>query len=116
MPSLKLDIKNEQRFGKKIVIQKLSGKVSEIRSIRERTVSVNGANIFNAMPRIIREYQGDFPGFKIMVDTFLMEVPDCPILDGYTSHNMDRSNRPSNSLIDWCDNMNVINWVPGSLE
>ena len=88
---------------------------SRICSIRDRTVAINGANIFNAMPRIIREYQGDFPGFKIMVDTFLMEVPDCPILDGYTSHNMDRSNKPSNSLIDWCDNMNVINWVPGSL-
>ena len=115
MPSLNLNTKNEQRFGNKMIIQKLSGKVLGIRTIRDRTVSINGANIFNAMPRVIREYQGDFSGFKILVDTFLIEIPDCPILDGYISHNMDRNNKPSNSLIDWCENMNCINWLPGSL-
>ena len=45
-----------------------------------------------------------------------MEVPECPILDGYILHNMDRCNKPSNTFIDQCDNMNCMEWIPGSLD
>ena len=68
------------------------------------------------MPRIIRDFNGDFAGFKTLVDTYLMDIPDCPILDGYTSHNLDRDNKPSNSLIDWNGNLNNVNWTPGILN
>ena len=116
VPSLNLEIKNDPRFGTKIKIPKLSGKISSVRSIRERTVNINGARIFNSMPRIIRDYNGDFPGFKSLVDIYLMEIPDCPIVEGYTSHNLDNGNNPSNSIIDWNENLNCINWLPGALN
>ena len=99
-----------------ISIPKLSGKVSAIRTIRERTVSIHGVRIFNSMPRIIRDFNGDFSGFKSLVDIYLMDIPDCPILDGYISHNLDRDNKPSNSLIDWNANLNNVNWTPGVLN
>ena len=83
--------------------------------IRKKTINVAGARIFNSMPRIIREYKGDFKGFKTMVDSFLVEVPDCPVIDGYTSHNLDENSKPSNSLIHWNRNLNSINWIPGTL-
>ena len=68
------------------------------------------------MPRFIREFDGNFQQFKSMVDMYLMEVPDCPILDGYSSHNLDGDNRQSNSLIDWNSNLNNENWLPGALS
>ena len=68
------------------------------------------------MPRIIRDHNGDFPGFKSLVDMYLMEIPDCPLVDGYTSHNLDNQNKPSNSIIDWNENRNCINWLPGALN
>ena len=60
VPSLNLEVKNDLRYEIKVIIPKLSGKISSVRTIRERTVNINGARIFNSMPRIIREYDGDF--------------------------------------------------------
>ena len=67
------------------------------------------------MPCLIREYDGDFSGLKSLVDIYLMEIPDYPIIDGYTSHNLDKDNRPSNLIIDWNENLNNVNWLPGAL-
>ena len=64
------------------------------------------------MPHVIREYDREFASFKTLVDTYLMEVPDCPILDGFISHNMDKDNKPSNSIIDWNENLNCVNCIP----
>ena len=113
--NLNISTKYDGRFGRKIELPKLSGSVGSIKTIRERTINVFGARLFNSMPRIIREYSGDFKGFKSMIDSYLMEVPDCPVLDGYISHNMDENNKPSNSLIHWNKNLNSINWIPGTL-
>ena len=56
-----------------------------------------GARVYNSMPQIIREYSGDIKGFKTLVDMYLMDVPDCPIIDGYTTHNLVGDSKPSNS-------------------
>ena len=115
VPNFNISTKYDGRFGRKIELPKLSGSVGSIKTIRERTINVAWAQIFNSMPRIIREYSGDFKGFKSMIDTYLMEVPDCPVLDGYILHNMDENSKPSNSLIHWNRNLNSINWIPGTL-
>ena len=64
VPNLNISSKYYVRYGQKIDIPKLSGSVGSIKMIRERTINVAGARVFNLMPRIIREYKGDFNGFK----------------------------------------------------
>ena len=107
--------KNESRFGLKVEIPKISGSVGSIITIRERTINIAGAKMFNSMPRIIREYAGKLEGFKTLLDQFLSDIPDCPVIDGYISHNLDGKSKPSNSLIDWNNNLNNSNWTPGAL-
>ena len=115
VPNINILTKNELRYGLKDEIPKLSGSVSSVRSIRERTINVAGARMYNSMPKVIREYAGDLKGFKILLDQYLSEIPDCPIIDGYISHNLDEKSKPSNSLIHWNNNLNNINWTPGAL-
>ena len=115
VPNINIVTKNELRYGLKVEIPKLSGSVGSIRSIRERTINVAGAKMFNSMPKLIREYTGDLKGFKVLLDLYLAEIPDCPIINGYTSHNLDENSKPSNSLIHWNKNLNNINWTPGAL-
>ena len=110
--SLGLIIKNESRFGPKIHIPKITSKVARVISLKEKLIHISGARIFNSMQHVIREYSGKFEGFKSLVDQYLSEVPDCPIMDGYISHNMDSNSRMSNSLEVWNDNLNSYNWIP----
>ena len=112
VPSLNFKLKTDLRHGPKIVIENMTGCIRRVQTLRERTVYIAGAKIFNSMPRYIREFKGEFAEFKKTVDQYLSEVPDCPLLEGYISHNLDRNLRMSNSLIVWSENMNTYDWVP----
>ena len=111
VPNINLIIKNDTRLGHKIVIPKISGTVQRIASLRKRLIHISGAGIFNSIPHIIREYQEEFRELKSIVDQYLSEVPDCPILEGYISHNWDRKFDMCNSLIDCKENINSCNWT-----
>ena len=82
--------------------------------MKERMIHIYGARLFNSMPRTIREYAGTLEEFKIVLDSFLSLIPDCPILQGYISHNMDSKCNQSNCLMDWVRNLNLTNWNPES--
>ena len=112
VPSLNLNLQTDPRHDPKIVIENITGSIRRIKTLRVRTLYIAGAKIFNSMPRYIWEFKGEFAEFKKIVDQYLSEVPDCPILEGYTSHNLDGNLRMSNSLIVWNDNLNTYNWVP----
>ena len=64
------------------------------------------------MPRVIREFRGQFAQFKILVDKYFNTIPDCPLMEGYISHNLDKNLKMSNSIIVWSENMNTDDWVP----
>ena len=57
------------------------------------------------------QYDGEFLGFKSLIDQYLTQVPDYPVLDGYTTHNLDKNGKSSNLLITWNENMNSYDWT-----
>ena len=65
------------------------------------SLMVNGVNLFNSLPRIIRNIKNDLPEFKKKLDAFLNKVPDQPECPGYRPEARDINGHPSNSIIDW---------------
>lgn len=61
--------------------------------IRDASLPINGARLFNALPKHIRNLTGvKLLSFKNALDTFLSSVPDQPQLPGYTAHRRASSN------------------------
>ena len=114
VPSLGLSTSNDQRKGRLIVIPKNTGTVQRIKTLKDKSIQRTGARLFNRLPRIIRDYEGEYQGFKELVDTFLDTIPDCPCLPGYQTHNLDNTGRQSNSIVDWCRNMKTDGWIPNA--
>ena len=112
VPSLGLSISNDTRRGPLIDIERISGKVMKIRTIKSRHIKYEGARLFNSLPRYIREFDGNHESFKYLLDKFLWTIPDCPILNGYSSHNLDKNNEQSNCISDWIRNLKLHDWVP----
>ena len=89
----------------------MTGSIMRIQYLRERTIYISGAKIFNSIPCCVREFKGEFSQFKILVDSYLAEVPDCPLLEGYVSHNLDSNLKMSNSIIVRNNNLNAEDWL-----
>ena len=67
-----------------------------MRTLREGTLSVNGAQLFNILPEHLRILTNlELPEFKKKLDEFLATVPDEPQSPGYT----DIRRAESNSLL-----------------
>ena len=112
IPSLGLVWNQSERNGRKIVIPKVSGKVQSIVTLKEKCINIAGAKLFNMLPKILRNFQGNFKMFKNMFDKWMVDVPDCPNMPGYISHNLDDKGHMSNSLTDWCRNLKCDDWTP----
>ena len=82
-----------------------------IRTIREKSIFGQGPKLFNALPKCIREWSGEFEGFKILVDCFLELIPDEPIISGYRTKNTDLYSKETNYLTHWIRNLNLQNWT-----
>ena len=68
-----------------------------IQSLRESSLSVHGARLFNCLPRSLRDMSGQsIDVFKRNLDNFLRLVPDEPLVPGYTA----MRKTDSNSLLD----------------
>ena len=73
-----------------------------IQTIRESSFSVMGPNVFNSLPRHIRDLKCDtgcdtVDKFKSHLDSYLKLVPDQPLIPGYTAYRTCETN----SLISW---------------
>ena len=65
-------------------------------TIYRSSITVHGAKLFNAMPRHIRDATNmPIDEFKKLLDAHLAQIPDQPLLHGYTS----RKQADSNSII-----------------
>ena len=86
------------RNGRQCVIPPISKSSStRVRSLREGSLSVHGARLFNCLPRQLRDMTDvELPEFKKKLDEFLATIPDEPQSPGYT----DIRRAASNSLLD----------------
>ena len=92
-----------ERLGRRLKIPTLkSGGRQAIQSLREQTLQINGARLFNIMPRSIREMKVHQQEFKEALDTYLSSVPDHPkIRDQIPAAVHQVTGRHCNSLLAW---------------
>ena len=86
------------RNGRTSIIPSLKRDASQrIQGLRESSLSVHGARLFNCLPRCLRDMSGkSVDVFKRNLDNFLRLVPDEPLVPGYTA----MRSADSNSLLD----------------
>ena len=89
VPSLGLSTRWDSRRGLLIEENRTVGSTAAIRSKKDKTIFKIGPKLFNSLPRSMRDVVSSFDEFKIILDMFLDLIPDCPILKGYYSHNVD---------------------------
>ena len=73
--------------------------------------------MFNNLPKALRSSKLTFASLKSLLDCFLNEVPDRPVLAGYVTGNLALNGRRSNSLLDWTrNNPEWKDWKPEKLD
>ena len=95
---------NEGRLGRKCSSPSVKNTAaSAIKKIRYASLSVKGPQLFNSLPAEIRNLNNcSVETFKRALDRFLSNVPDEPLIPGYTA--MRRAD--SNSLVDMVKHIN----------
>ena len=105
------------RRGYVITIPPLTGSVNSVKTMREKSLPISAAKLYNSLPYYIRDYEGDdYKTFKAMLDEFLSSIPDEPSVPGLSTSNQNTDSRPSNSIIDWSRNMRNSSWTPATLQ
>ena len=87
----KLRTETSDRRGRSCVIPRLNPQASaRVRKLIETSFPINGPNLFNSLPKKIRNSDASVDAFKASLDNFLKCVPDQPCMPGY--HQTTRSN------------------------
>ena len=81
------------RKGKVAVIPNLPSSVTKINTSFDRFFKVNAGRLWNCIPKTVNKVTS-LEGFKSKLDSYLMNIPDCPPVAGYATIN-------TNSIIDW---------------
>ena len=92
-----------------ISISKINSKIPKSAlTLRYQSLAVHGGKLYNLLPSNIRDCEGSKEGFKIILDTFLKDIPDQPLCTGlYPTPISSSTNRNYNSLIDWIVHLNI---------
>ena len=91
------------RLGRKIKIPSLSKKGRQnIQTLREGSFQINGARLFNCLPKEIRNIGKDQEQFKEALDIYLSSIPDHTRISSLVPSATDQlMGRQSNSLLAW---------------
>ena len=91
------------RLGRKCLIPSLkpNGRRA-VQTLREQSFQVNGARLFNCLPKKLRDMRYNQDDFKSELDKYLSSVPDQPRLGTLIPEAVYRvTSRQSNSLTAW---------------
>ena len=82
------------RNGRLMKLPEVDNKIpSAIQKIRDGSLTVHGANLFNCLPKAIRNLSNcNVLEFKSKLDSFLSGIPDEPRVTGYTQYCCSNSN------------------------
>ena len=108
VPSLNLKIDKDSRYGEVVVIHRNKCKNQRIMRLRDDSLLVEGAKLYNSVPRCIREFDGSFLGFKNLIDAWLKFIPDIPRVCGNEPEGRNAIGMPSNSVRDWMCRENFV--------
>ena len=87
------------RRGIVVDIPRLPSNVAKINSLYDSSFKVYTAKLWNCIPKSVNTEQS-LDLFKSKLDNFIMGVPDCPPVTGYSTAN-------NNSLLDWLASANA---------
>ena len=111
VPNFELEFKEDQRRGQTVKVESIDGTNTRFKSIKKASFKIEGAQIFNAMPKDIRGYMGSKESFKRNLDNFLSTIPDEPEVEGgQVPSALDFNVKPSNSLKDWVRTLKIYNF------
>ena len=101
VPNCGLEVTASERRGREIMVPQSKGS-QRIQSMRDRSFQVNGARIFNSLPKSVRNLtRTSIEDFKSKLDKYLETLPDEPKLTNYTPAVCNQiTASPSNSIID----------------
>ena len=101
VPNCGLDVTDSDRRGREIAVPHFKG-TQRIQTLREMSFQVNGARIFNSLPKAIRNLRRlSVVDFKSKLDEYLQTLPDEPKLPSYIPGVCNQiTASPSNSIID----------------
>ena len=103
-PSCGLEAAEENpRLGRRCKVPLLRpGGRRAVQTLREQSFPINGAKLFNTLPKTIREIKRSQEDFKEALDRHLMTIPDQPRMGRLTPTALDQTTgRQSNSLLAW---------------
>ena len=87
------------------------GHLMRYRTLREKSLTVEGPRLYNSLPMSLRNHCGTYESFKATLDTFLKIVPDKPLGAEYAEC-INKDGQPSNSLRDWTWLNKLDDWAP----
>ena len=103
----------DSRRGCLLEIPPCKGTLMRYRTLREKSLLVEGPRLFNSLPGYLRDHAGTMENFKATLDTFLASVPEQPN-GSELPGSINKDCMPSNSLRDWMRSLNLYNWAPMS--
>ena len=91
------------RLGRRVAVPALlPGGRRSVQTLREQGFQINGARLFNCLPKKVRNITLDQEEFKVALDQHLAGVPDQPRMGGLVPGAVDQvSGKQSNSLLAW---------------
>ena len=93
-------------------IPPISGSRSSIRTLKDRSLAVEGPRLFNSLPSWMRDTSVSKDCFKARLDSLLQLVPDQPRHKYCQPLPVNVYGRPSNSLRDWIRLQRLDRWIP----
>ena len=69
--------------------------------LRDNSLNVEGAKLYNSVLNGIWEYDGSYLEFKNLVDVWLSYILDIYSISGYEPRSRHMLGKPSNSIRDW---------------
>ena len=99
-PGLK-EAQDNEYLGRRCLIPKINHRSRKaIQTLKENSFQVNGPNLYNSLPKHIRNMKkSTLDEFKMELDKYLQRMPDQPKIDGLIPWGQDREGKPSNSIL-----------------
>ena len=117
VPNYGLTFSHNKRLGVMVNIPAFKGPGTKYKTLKENLMSIEGAKIFNALPKPLRIFQGSINKFKGYLDEFLRIIPDHP--NGYkhmTPDAVDYNCKVSNVVRDWTCQLHLADWSTPALD
>ena len=106
VPDIGIRVATEEssRLGLTLKVPAKSGIRELVQTLKDQFITTHGPRLYNSLPKEVRPRNTSFEVFKARVDTFLVDVPDQPVLSGYQTNNPGKNGWASNSIVDWVRN------------